>query len=460
MDQRGDGVHLFAPMGYLDETWFHRSYWVYGKAFAGGHNGYYQAGKFAPAGQILVFDDKLVYSFGRKPEYLKWTTTMEYHLFATSKEAPEPKLPAVDRKGQPTAPATTSMIRIEKSKSLDPTGKALAVEAWVKADKPDGAVFANGGPAQGYALIVQGGKPAFVVRVGSELFSAMAAESIVGKWTHLAGVLAPDKQAQIYVNGKLAAKAPAAWLESEPKQPLEIGADNGSAVGDYQSPFGFTGLIDEVKVYRGALSAADIEAHCSNTKAGTPKDATLVLACSFDKGDAVDSSGNQNNGTVSGARASQGRVGGAMQFTSGPGGSQVAGKAGKKGGKKAGKAGLPQPGYLIKDQWSQEPPIIVRAMVLAGQNLFVAGPPELEHAEETFKKIMARDQTVQARLAEQDAALDGKRGGLLWAFSAKDGAKLKEYRLDSPPTWDGMAAANGRLYLTTLDGKVLCYAAP
>jgi len=54
--QKGDGRHLFAPMGFLDDSWFHRSYWVYGKNFAGGHSGYYQAGKYTPEGRILVHD--------------------------------------------------------------------------------------------------------------------------------------------------------------------------------------------------------------------------------------------------------------------------------------------------------------------------------------------------------------------------------------------------------------------
>lgn len=52
--QRGEGVHLFAPMGFLDDSWFHRSYWVMGRSFAGGHGGYYQAGRFAPSGDIMV----------------------------------------------------------------------------------------------------------------------------------------------------------------------------------------------------------------------------------------------------------------------------------------------------------------------------------------------------------------------------------------------------------------------
>jgi len=85
-EQTGDSAHLFSPTGFLDDSWFHRAYWVYGRAFAGGHSGYHQAGKFAPAGRLLVFDDQQVYGFGREPEYLKWTTTMEHRLFSTSKD--------------------------------------------------------------------------------------------------------------------------------------------------------------------------------------------------------------------------------------------------------------------------------------------------------------------------------------------------------------------------------------
>jgi hypothetical protein len=34
MKQRGEDAHIFAPMGYLDDSWFHRSYWVLGQSFA------------------------------------------------------------------------------------------------------------------------------------------------------------------------------------------------------------------------------------------------------------------------------------------------------------------------------------------------------------------------------------------------------------------------------------------
>ena len=88
--------------------------------------------------------------------------------------------------------------------------------------------------------------------------------------------------------------------------------------------------------------------------------------------------------------------------------------------------------------WRHDSPLWVRAMVLAGDTLLVAGPPD---------PFAAADPT---------AAWRGERGGLLRAVSTDDGRKLAEYPLATPPVFDGMAAANGRLYLATLDGRVVC----
>ena len=46
----------------------------------------------------------------------------------------------------------------------------------------------------------------------------------------------------------------------------------------------------------------------------------------------------------------------------------------------------------------------------------------------------------------------------MWAVSASTGKKLAEYKLASLPVWDGMVAANGQLYLTTLKGDVVSFA--
>ncbi|RKY05350.1 hypothetical protein DRP77_01245 [Candidatus Poribacteria bacterium] len=208
-DQRGEGAHLFCPFGFLDDSWFHRSYWIYGKTFMGGAGGWPQAGRFTPAGRILVFDESRVYGFGRKPQYFRWTTPLEYHLFCADKE---PKL--------------------------------------IKASK-------------------------------------------------------------------------------------------------------------KIRVPR------------------------------------------------------------------------------------------------IEHRWSREVPILVRAMVLANGTLFIAGPPDLVDEEEAFDRY--KDPEIQRKLKEQAEALEGRRGGMLLVVSASDGRDLARYELDSPPVFDGMAAAYGRLYLATMDGRLICF---
>ena len=110
----------------------------------------------------------------------------------------------------------------------------------------------------------------------------------------------------------------------------------------------------------------------------------------------------------------------------------------------------------VQFKWKiDEPPLHVRAMVLADNTLFVAGPPDIVNEEDAFYAL--DEETVRRKLAEQSALLRGKEGGLMWAVSAKNGKKLSEHKLDSLPVWDGMIAAGGKLYMTTMNGEVACY---
>ena len=426
--QRSDHAHLFCPTGFLDNTGWHRTYWMYGSTFVSGWCGYYLAGKAAPAGRILVFDDSRVYGFGRKPEYYRWTTPIEHHLFAADKAPP----------ASSGASTGGSLIRVESSKSLNPAGKPVTIEASVKAEQPDGVVLARGGSNHGYALYLQGGRPRFAIRTNGKLSSVGAKEKVVGRWAHVAGILTTGKQLRLYVDGRLVASARAAGLiTADPQEAMEIGTDEGSKVGDYEDPFAFKGLIDEVRVYHRALSGLEIKKRASARRQGTMDKAGLVLWYSFEKGSAADTSGNKNNGRVEGAVPVKDKVGRAMQFTS--------------------KAG-PAPQFLVKHFWTKDVPLFVRAMVLAGETLFVAGPPDVIDEQQVFRQI--DNLKVRQSLADQDAALDGKKGALLLAVSAADGKKLAQYNIDSPPVFDGMAGAGGRLYMATANGELLCFRGP
>jgi hypothetical protein len=57
-----------------------------------------------------------------------------------------------------------------------------------------------------------------------------------------------------------------------------------------------------------------------------------------------------------------------------------------------------------------------------------------------------------------DFAASQPRGDVwLWAVSATDGEKKAEYRLKASPVFDSLAAADGRLFFTTVDGRVVCF---
>jgi len=215
-DQHGEGAHLFSPHGFLDDSWFSRSYWIYGRRYISGASGFGRAGQIVPAGRIMVNDDAGVYAFGYRPEYYRWVTPQEYQLFAAD-QSPE---------------------------------------------------------------------------------------------------------------------------------------------------------VVPIKVADGIRNADRI--------ASRP-------AC----------------------------------------------------------------------RWTQTIPLLARAMALTPGALFVAGPPDVVDEVAAFRDL--RDEKLRAALAEQRDAWEGRRGARLWAVSPADGRRLAEYRLDSPPVWDGLAAADGRLYLALADGRVACY---
>jgi outer membrane protein assembly factor BamB len=111
----------------------------------------------------------------------------------------------------------------------------------------------------------------------------------------------------------------------------------------------------------------------------------------------------------------------------------------------------PRNGYLLtaktksvngwSSKWNTNIQLTGKAMVLAGDVVFVAGAP------------------LVFNLNDVAATYKGRLGGVLWAVSAVDGSKLAEYTLDVLPAWDGIAAAYGRLFIVNQDGSVECWGA-
>jgi len=99
-----DEPHLFAPRGFLDDTWWHRTYWVYGTKIGGGYSHWPDAGNAVPAGRLLVFDGgKHIYGYGRLryrmgDGHVRANATEDYRLFAEVL-APAPQT-RQDRRGE------------------------------------------------------------------------------------------------------------------------------------------------------------------------------------------------------------------------------------------------------------------------------------------------------------------------------------------------------------------------
>ncbi len=426
--QKAEHAHLFCPTGFLDDTWWHRTYWMYGSRFISGWCGYYLAGKAAPAGRILVSDEDTVYGFGRKPQYYRWTTPIEHHLFAADKASLRTEASVNDK-------AEGSLVRIAKSPSLNPKGRPLTVEAWVRAEKPNGVILARGGGSHGYVLYLEKGRPCFGTRINQEFAAAKAQERLPSRWVHLAGVLTMDRKLKLYVNGKPTAVASApGLLGADPTEAMEIAADEGSTVGDYAGPSPFKGDIDEVRLYHRVLDNAALARHAASRDPQQIERRDIALWYSFERGQARDLTGHKNHGDIVAARSVPGKVGHALAFS----------------GRTASTAD-----FTVEHHWATEIPILARAMVLAGETLFVAGPPDLIDEEQTFKRM--GDPAVRPKLDAQAASLAGTKGALLIAVSARDGREQNRWTLSTPPVFDGMAAAHQRLYLTTMDGSVCCF---
>ena len=133
----------------------------------------------------------------------------------------------------------------------------------------------------------------------------------VNEWSHVA-LTYDGATLRLYVNGTEVSSRATGGAIRETTDPLWIGGNR--PYGEY-----FEGRIDEVRVYRRALSPSQVRAMMSTPITSTrTASAGLVGAYAFDTGSgsvAVDASGKDNTGAISGATwTTHGRFGAALRF--------------------------------------------------------------------------------------------------------------------------------------------------
>ena len=186
-------------------------------------------------------------------------------------------------------------VEIPSNSSIMPT--TLTVEAWVQPGKTGARQSIvskwDGGADASYSLeLTAANKFLFYLHNGTTTESITGTTVVtVGTWYHVAGTY-DGSQARLYVDGNLEA-GPTTLVApmTNSNVPLRIGASAGPAPYSIHSPF--QGAIDEVRISDVARASFVL------TTPPSADDDTVGL-WHFD-GDANDSSGNDNDGTIHGA---------------------------------------------------------------------------------------------------------------------------------------------------------------
>jgi outer membrane protein assembly factor BamB len=104
-------------------------------------------------------------------------------------------------------------------------------------------------------------------------------------------------------------------------------------------------------------------------------------------------------------------------------------------------------GYLLysidsgdgEKRWSHRIHLRVNSMALTDNFLLVAGAPDVVDPKDPL------------------GAFEGRKGGRWLAIDRNSGEKVWETELESPPVYHGLIAAGGQAYLSTRDGRLLCF---
>jgi hypothetical protein len=91
--------------------------------------------------------------------------------------------------------------------------------------------------------------------------------------------------------------------------------------------------------------------------------------------------------------------------------------------------------------WRRQVPVRGTALVKAADKIVFAGAPDVVDPSNPW------------------ASFEGRAGGRLCLAAAASGEQLAELAIPSPPVFNGMAATENRIWLTTMDGRLRAFAA-
>ncbi len=122
-------------------------------------------------------------------------------------------------------------------------GQSLALRVEITNPAAEGVLVAQGGLKAGFTLYLKQGKLIFAIRHGKNLQSIVSADRIPAKPGTITATVSHDGNAHLAQDGQPLADGRLDLPDQQPQDGLQVGRDEGGAVGDYHAPFAFGGQI-------------------------------------------------------------------------------------------------------------------------------------------------------------------------------------------------------------------------
>ena len=171
-DESATGVHLFSPLGFLDDTWWHRAYWLVNDTFTSHWSGWWKKGNEVASGRILSYNDKEIYGFGRDQIHGgntgQWRGGEKYHLFAHDRTVPKGTEEVIDRRGKKTTVPKQPEVEYRWTSHVPLLATSLAVA--------DDKVFIAG-PPDYFTSVAQEGEEALNLKDAKKALDAWTGKS-------------------------------------------------------------------------------------------------------------------------------------------------------------------------------------------------------------------------------------------------------------------------------------------
>ena len=126
-------------------------------------------------------------------------------------------------------------------------GKQVSISTTFDRKNGDGVIVAQGGDKQGYALYIRDGRLVLGVRDHWKLTEAVSGEPLDAGVSDVVATIGRKGEMEVFVDGKLVAKADAACVLAQAGDGLQVGTDKIKPVGKY-SVTTFQGSIDKLEI--------------------------------------------------------------------------------------------------------------------------------------------------------------------------------------------------------------------